>query len=237
MARPARVRMRRRKPWVLARRRLFGWKVRLLTRSPLLSDAPWVMSGLVAFRLVRSVWCVRSGAFGRWVRVGHGNPTEGNRPRAVGRNRKPALCGTPGDRVRARVRGWTRGQAKTANGIGLGHDTGGAPTRSNRPTGAEAEVTTARQATGIAARTSEGRRGGTPNRTEQSEPPSVREGDDTPDRGCNLPFVGGHRLEEAPGELLPSRRTCLFTGCGKPCGQRSPPRCDLAATTRNEAGR
>ena len=32
IARPARVRMRRRKPWVLARRRLFGWKVRLLTR-------------------------------------------------------------------------------------------------------------------------------------------------------------------------------------------------------------
>ncbi len=32
MERPARVRMRRRKPWVLARRRLFGWKVRLLTR-------------------------------------------------------------------------------------------------------------------------------------------------------------------------------------------------------------
>jgi hypothetical protein len=31
MARPARVRMRRRKPCVFARRRLFGWKVRLLT--------------------------------------------------------------------------------------------------------------------------------------------------------------------------------------------------------------
>lgn len=29
MARPARVRMRNRKPWVRARRRLFGWKVRL----------------------------------------------------------------------------------------------------------------------------------------------------------------------------------------------------------------
>ena len=29
--RPARVRMRSRKPWVFARRRLFGWKVRLLT--------------------------------------------------------------------------------------------------------------------------------------------------------------------------------------------------------------
>ena len=31
MLRPARVRIRRRKPWVLALRRLFGWKVRLLT--------------------------------------------------------------------------------------------------------------------------------------------------------------------------------------------------------------
>lgn len=31
IARPARVRMRRRKPCVFARRRLFGWKVRLLT--------------------------------------------------------------------------------------------------------------------------------------------------------------------------------------------------------------
>ncbi len=30
MARPARVRMRRRKPWTFARRRLFGWKVLLL---------------------------------------------------------------------------------------------------------------------------------------------------------------------------------------------------------------
>jgi len=30
MARPARVRMRSRKPWVLCRRRLFGWNVRLL---------------------------------------------------------------------------------------------------------------------------------------------------------------------------------------------------------------
>jgi hypothetical protein len=33
IARPARVRIRRRKPWVFARRRLFGWKVRLLTVS------------------------------------------------------------------------------------------------------------------------------------------------------------------------------------------------------------
>lgn len=33
MARPARVRIRSRNPWVFARRRLFGWKVRLLTVS------------------------------------------------------------------------------------------------------------------------------------------------------------------------------------------------------------
>jgi hypothetical protein len=33
IARPARVRMRNRNPWVLARRRLFGWKVRFVTTS------------------------------------------------------------------------------------------------------------------------------------------------------------------------------------------------------------
>jgi len=33
MARPARVRIRNRNPWVFARRRLFGWNVRLLTRG------------------------------------------------------------------------------------------------------------------------------------------------------------------------------------------------------------
>src|SRR5262249_26587521 len=34
IARPARVRMRSRKPCVFARRRLFGWNVRLLTGTP-----------------------------------------------------------------------------------------------------------------------------------------------------------------------------------------------------------
>jgi hypothetical protein len=34
IARPARVRMRSRNPCVLARRRLFGWNVRLLTGTP-----------------------------------------------------------------------------------------------------------------------------------------------------------------------------------------------------------
>ena len=33
IARPARVRIRSRKPWVFDRRRLFGWNVRLLTRN------------------------------------------------------------------------------------------------------------------------------------------------------------------------------------------------------------
>ena len=37
MARPARVRIRRRKPWFFARRRLLGWKVRLLIITPCVS--------------------------------------------------------------------------------------------------------------------------------------------------------------------------------------------------------
>jgi hypothetical protein len=34
------VRMRSRKPWVLARRRLFGWKVRLLTSNSVFESCP-----------------------------------------------------------------------------------------------------------------------------------------------------------------------------------------------------
>jgi hypothetical protein len=40
IARPARVRIRSRKPWVFARRRLFGWKVRLLTSGTPSSCCP-----------------------------------------------------------------------------------------------------------------------------------------------------------------------------------------------------
>ena len=58
IARPARVRMRRRKPWVLARRRLLGWNVRLLTRG--LPDWWAVVHGTAE-------WCQ-----GRW-RVAHGD--------------------------------------------------------------------------------------------------------------------------------------------------------------------
>ena len=53
IARPARVRIRRRKPWVLARRRLFGWKVRLLTRVSKTSGGPR-MCRATRFRLPRS---------------------------------------------------------------------------------------------------------------------------------------------------------------------------------------
>jgi hypothetical protein len=42
-ARPARVRMRSRKPCVLARRRLFGWNVRLLTGAP--GQGSWLHAG------------------------------------------------------------------------------------------------------------------------------------------------------------------------------------------------
>jgi hypothetical protein len=38
------VRMRRRKPWVLARRRLFGWKVRLLTLISVTGGPGWSAS-------------------------------------------------------------------------------------------------------------------------------------------------------------------------------------------------
>ena len=45
IARPARVRMRRRNPWVRARRRLFGWKVRLLTAG---SPGYWLVKSTLS---------------------------------------------------------------------------------------------------------------------------------------------------------------------------------------------
>jgi hypothetical protein len=56
MARPARVRIRSRNPWVLARRRLFGWNVRLpLVTAVVLpvssSSAAWGTAGLDRSRL------------------------------------------------------------------------------------------------------------------------------------------------------------------------------------------
>jgi hypothetical protein len=55
MARPARVRMRSRNPWVRARRRLFGWNVRL----PLLTAVllPVIAISVIASRPQRVSGC------------------------------------------------------------------------------------------------------------------------------------------------------------------------------------
>jgi hypothetical protein len=58
-ARPARVRMRMRKPWTFARRRLFGWNVRLLTGTP--ETRCGVRGGHAVRRAVRT-WPARSQA-------------------------------------------------------------------------------------------------------------------------------------------------------------------------------
>ena len=88
IARPARVRIRRRKPWVLARRRLFGWKVRLLTRcSPLLPGDRRSGPGVP---VVRGEWDespVRAPSETRNVHVGD----TANASRASESGRKPAL--------------------------------------------------------------------------------------------------------------------------------------------------
>jgi hypothetical protein len=58
IARPARVRIRNRKPWVLALRRLFGWKVRLLTTDStiMLSEGTRTAPGRHGSRRGRRRW-------------------------------------------------------------------------------------------------------------------------------------------------------------------------------------
>jgi len=55
MARPARVRIRSRKPWTLARRRLFGWKVRLPLATTVSSS---LLAATVAGPVLPSLICV-----------------------------------------------------------------------------------------------------------------------------------------------------------------------------------
>ncbi len=75
IARPARVRIRRRKPCVLCRRRLFGWKVLLLTVAPVLSAMLGVLD----------------------LRRSSGRPTGTTDGRApAGRARGPRACGVRG---------------------------------------------------------------------------------------------------------------------------------------------
>src|SRR5689334_18393191 len=101
IARPARVRIRSRKPCVRARRRLFGWKVRL----PLLTvDSPGRRRGTVP----------AAGLFGagRWCGVGGAGPRGRRTAIALVRDdARRALMGTrpSADTVDFRVRSAARG--------------------------------------------------------------------------------------------------------------------------------
>jgi hypothetical protein len=77
MARPARVRIRRRKPWVRLRRRLLGWNVRLLTEElPHLRSARQIGYGADTARI--------AGGAGRWQRPLSKRPSNGTGRRQTG---------------------------------------------------------------------------------------------------------------------------------------------------------
>jgi hypothetical protein len=99
MARPARVRIRSRKPWVFARRRLFGWKVRLLTVSlhhiRVVIDAAAPLARAARGRTAQAVGALgrgrhtRTQRYGRtWVKVKPATPRPNELanvgPRSVG---------------------------------------------------------------------------------------------------------------------------------------------------------
>ena len=73
MARPARVRIRRRKPWTLARRRLFGWKVRLPLATTVSSS---LLAATVAGPGLPSLICVEPARY-RTLQVAAVSPTFG----------------------------------------------------------------------------------------------------------------------------------------------------------------
>lgn len=98
--RPARVRIRNRKPWVLARRRVFGWKVRLLT-----GNAPEAQVEAAAHRPAQTVGLRTPPDAG-----------EGRRGGCAGMRQCPKIaqqphCGRPTVRSRS-----TRGQTGRAPG-------------------------------------------------------------------------------------------------------------------------
>jgi hypothetical protein len=77
MARPARVRIRRRKPWVRLRRRLLGWNVRLLTEElPHLRSARQIGYGADTARI--------AGGASRWQRPLCKRPSNGTGRRQTG---------------------------------------------------------------------------------------------------------------------------------------------------------
>jgi hypothetical protein len=77
MLRPARVRIRRRKPWVRLRRRLLGWNVRLLTgKLPNLRSGQQFRYGAHTARI--------AGGAGRWQRPLWKRPSNGTGHRQTG---------------------------------------------------------------------------------------------------------------------------------------------------------
>jgi hypothetical protein len=77
IARPARVRIRKRKPWVRLRRRLLGWNVRLLTEElPYLRSARQIGYGADTARI--------AGGAGRWQRPLGKRPSNGTGRRQTG---------------------------------------------------------------------------------------------------------------------------------------------------------
>ena len=97
MERPARVRIRRRKPWVLCRRRLFGWNVRLLkvvhsTQGGLETVGHRVVSCEVS-RQLRSTGTAHPRPCGLSWTCGTGRhrfrPANGTRWRSTGSIRRP----------------------------------------------------------------------------------------------------------------------------------------------------
>jgi len=90
-ARPALVRMRSRKPCVLARRRLFGWNVRLLTGTP------GTVSGLLGTRESDKRACGIDHCASGWVcsRYAHRWPRS-NQRRPAGARRTPRFSNNPG---------------------------------------------------------------------------------------------------------------------------------------------
>ena len=98
IARPARVRIRSRKPCVLARRRLFGWNVRLLTR---ISHGDWLFSqdercsrgaASLAARLPTPATSETRAQLTQWSALCHG--TGGRQARSNPRSR-PKIAQTP----------------------------------------------------------------------------------------------------------------------------------------------
>jgi hypothetical protein len=97
------VRIRRRKPWVLARRRLFGWKVRLLTRCLRCCQADGgrlPACGVRALGSRRGVRVPASGVIGNPERATSTRPTRRHGQAKATENRPSPRYGSVEERVK-----------------------------------------------------------------------------------------------------------------------------------------